>query len=217
MMAAFHFDAIVFDFDGVILESVDVKTRAFAALYAEYGPEVVRQVVEYHLRHGGISRFIKFRYYHETLLGKVLSPDDEQVLSERFSSLVLSEILASPWVAGAEAFLRKYCRILPLFVASGTPQEELEMIIERRGITRCFVSCHGTPSSKGQIIASIVKRHGFNPGRVLMIGDAMADYEGAREAGVRFLGRLGTGSTVFPPDVATVRDLDTLETFITAT
>lgn len=31
------FDAIVFDFDGVLVESVDVKTQAFATLYSEYG------------------------------------------------------------------------------------------------------------------------------------------------------------------------------------
>ena len=48
-------DAIIFDFDGVLVESVDVKTNAFAMLYAEHGPDVVKRVVAYHQEHGGIS------------------------------------------------------------------------------------------------------------------------------------------------------------------
>jgi beta-phosphoglucomutase-like phosphatase (HAD superfamily) len=43
------YDAIVFDFDGVLVESVDVKTQAFGALYAEYGDRIVEQVKAYHL------------------------------------------------------------------------------------------------------------------------------------------------------------------------
>ena len=35
--------AIIFDFDGVILDSVDIKTKAFARLFQEFGlPHVVR-------------------------------------------------------------------------------------------------------------------------------------------------------------------------------
>ncbi|MCX5934210.1 MAG: hypothetical protein NTU99_05390, partial [Pseudanabaena sp. LacPavin_0818_WC45_MAG_42_6] len=52
-----RYDAIVFDFDGVLVESVDVKTQAFGTLYAEYGDLIVEQVKAYHLLHGGVSRF----------------------------------------------------------------------------------------------------------------------------------------------------------------
>ena len=50
-------EAIIFDFDGVLVESVDVKTRAFASLYEKYGQKVVAQVEDYHLNNGGIARF----------------------------------------------------------------------------------------------------------------------------------------------------------------
>ena len=56
-----RFDALILDFDGVVLQSVDVKTRAFTELYAEHGPEVVAKVVAHHLVHGGVSRYEKFR------------------------------------------------------------------------------------------------------------------------------------------------------------
>ena len=60
--------AIIFDFDGVILNSVNVKTEAFKELYKQYGSAVVKKVEKYHLENGGISRFEKFKYYHKNFL-----------------------------------------------------------------------------------------------------------------------------------------------------
>ena len=47
--------AIVFDFDGVILESLDIKTRAFAALFDGF-PDHTEQIAGYHLNNLGVSR-----------------------------------------------------------------------------------------------------------------------------------------------------------------
>ena len=60
--------AVVFDFDGVLAESVDVKTRAYALLFQDEGGDVVRQVVDFHLKNGGVSRFEKFRCYYSDIL-----------------------------------------------------------------------------------------------------------------------------------------------------
>ena len=47
--------AILFDFDGVIADSVHVKTEAFAKIYEPYGKEVVNRVVTHHIANGGVS------------------------------------------------------------------------------------------------------------------------------------------------------------------
>ncbi len=202
-----QFDAIVFDFDGVLVESADVKTRAFAALYAEYGPAIEQQVVAHHLDHAGISRYVKFQHYHEKLLGRPYSDAIGEELSTRFSRLVVDAIVAAPCVAGALDFLENFHDRMPLFVASGTPDEELKEIVQRRGMQGYFKSVHGTPATKGKIIAGIVQRHRFAATRVVMIGDAMADHDGAREAGVAFVGRVGEDSGVFPAGTNTIADL----------
>ncbi|MGB9498885.1 MAG: hypothetical protein ACKVE4_03865 [Dissulfuribacterales bacterium] len=56
--------AIFFDFDGVIFDSVNVKTDAFANMFEVYGAEVRDAVVKYHLDNGGVSRMEKFKYYY---------------------------------------------------------------------------------------------------------------------------------------------------------
>ena len=56
---------IFFDFDGVILDSVDCKTQAFEKMYSKYGNDIAKKVKKYHLNNGGVSRFEKFRFWHK--------------------------------------------------------------------------------------------------------------------------------------------------------
>src|SRR6185369_7529737 len=140
--------AVLFDFDGVISESFDVKTRAFAQLFEGYGPEVVEKVVAHHLAHGGVSRFVKIRHYHQAFLGKEL---DEAKLDEwcrRFSDIVLDAVVAAPFVPGALELLEECHKRYACFVVSGTPQEEMEQIVSRKGLGRYFVEIHGSPRTK---------------------------------------------------------------------
>lgn len=215
-MSPLRFDAIVFDFDGVLVESVDVKTRAFAALYEPHGAEVVRQVVAWHLAHGGVSRYEKFRHFHRVFLGRALAPAEEAELGERFSVLVEEAVIAAAWVPGAREFLEGWHACLPLFVASGTPEEELLRIIERRGMARFFAGVAGAPRKKGAILRDFLGRSGAAPDRVLMVGDAMTDFDGAAEAGVPFLGIAPAAANPFPPGVPVLPDLTGFAAFLEA-
>jgi phosphoglycolate phosphatase-like HAD superfamily hydrolase len=182
--------AVVFDFDGVILESADVKTEAFVELYAEHGPEVVARVRAHHLANSGISRFKKFAWIAEHVLGRPLGEADSVALGQRFTALALAKVLAAPFVPGAEAALAVLARRgLPRFVASGTPQDELALIVERRGLTPVFHEVHGTPREKPEILRDVMARHALGPDQVLFIGDGMSDYKAARAVGTGFLAR----------------------------
>jgi HAD superfamily hydrolase (TIGR01549 family) len=203
------YQAIIFDFDGVLVESVDVKTQAFAAMYASYGEEVMNKVIEYHLKHSGISRFEKFQYFHKVLLKEDLTPEKEKELGEEFSELVVEAVIAAPLVKGAGKFLDVYYKKVPLFVASGTPDAEIKDIIERRRMAHYFVSVHGSPAKKEEIINRICDRLGFDRSKTIMVGDSTADYEGARKSGVCFLGRVHD-INIFPKEVSVIRDFNHL-------
>lgn len=181
--------AVVFDFDGVILESADVKTHAFVELFAEHGPEVCDQVRAHHLANLGISRFTKFAWIYDNVLRRPLSDAESAELGEKFSALALDKVLAAPFVPGAQAALITLAERLPLFVASGTPQGELDLIVEGRGLRSHFREVHGTPREKPAILADVLVRHGLEPKRVLFVGDGMSDYKAAMAAGVEFLAR----------------------------
>lgn len=208
------FQAIIFDFDGVVAESGEIKTQAFAELYRAYGDAVVTEVVQYHTQNGGLSRYNKFRYYQQHLLSKPpLTPEEEKELDRRFSELVVEAVIAADAVAGATELIRQQAERIPLFVASGTPEIELKVIVERRGLSPYFKQVRGAPKPKKTLIAEILAEHNLKPESVLMIGDAMADYEGAQANGTAFLGRVKPGDeNPFPPGTHVVPDLSTLVT-----
>jgi beta-phosphoglucomutase-like phosphatase (HAD superfamily) len=65
--------AFFFDFDGVLADSVEVKTKAFARLFEPFGPEVMARVVDHHRRYSGVTRVDKFRHYYREFLQQPLS------------------------------------------------------------------------------------------------------------------------------------------------
>lgn len=208
--------AVVFDFDGVLVESVNVKTEAFAALYAPYGEDVVQRVVAHHCEHGGVSRFEKFKLYHAQFLGVELSDSDVEKLAEQFSQLVEQRVTAAPYVEGAREVLEQYYPYIPLFVASGTPQTELQRIVQQRGMARYFQGVFGSPTRKPDIIRSILNEYGLVAQHVLMVGDAMTDYDAAQETGLQFVGRLNDEHGAFPPGTTAIPTLRELPQYIGA-
>ncbi len=182
-------ELIVLDCDGVILESVEVKTQAFARLFKAHGPESVQWFVEFHQAHGGVSRFEKFAWYYREVLGREITVEESHELGERFTRYCLEGVLAAPFVPGAREFIQTYHQVLPLCVASGTPHEELTEIFRARDLHGYFRTVRGTPPGKTELLAGIVRDFGVEPGTVLMVGDSSTDLQAAQAVGTLFYGR----------------------------
>ncbi|HBL17806.1 MAG: hypothetical protein A2X36_00195 [Elusimicrobia bacterium GWA2_69_24] len=199
--------AVALDFDGVILDSVPVKTNAFRELFAHAGPERCARIVAYHEANGGLSRFVKFRWACTEVLGRPYTEADERELGRRFNELVEAAVLKAPFIPGAAEFLERFGGKLPLFVVSGTPQEEVRRIAARRGLSRWLRAVYGSPEKKADILRAVVRELGCAPEAVVMVGDAQNDLDGASQAGVRFIG-VGGGS--FPAGTLVLADLRAL-------
>ena len=208
--------AVIFDFDGVLVESVDVKTRAFARMFGDEGEDVVQKVVDYHLTNGGVSRVRKFEYYYEVILKRSLSEEKLRELCNIFSRLVVDEVINSPYVKGAKEFLDIVHSKINLYVASGTPEEELIEIVRYRKMGKYFNGVFGSPMQKGDIARMILNQNGYNTDEVVFIGDSITDLKGAQDSGVRFIGRVAdTEDTSFAGmDIKVVKDLSGLEGLI---
>ena len=107
--------SIFFDFDGVLAESVHVKTEAFRQMYLPYGKEVADKVVAHHRANGGVSRYEKFRIWNKAFLNEEIDEQRVQELAQQFSNLVVDGVVASTEINGATYFLEKYYQKL-LFV-----------------------------------------------------------------------------------------------------
>ncbi|KQC04407.1 MAG: haloacid dehalogenase [Methanoculleus sp. SDB] len=184
-----NLNVLILDFDGVILESVLVKTDAFRELFS-FAPEHLDEIVNFHLNNGGMSRFDKFRYIYAHILLEPLSEERFLWLGSRFSELVFDGVLASSFVDGAEELLRVCSKHIPLFIVSATPEGEIREIVRRRNLDRYFTGVYGSPRSKSDCIRAILAMTGVPPESVLFVGDAHNDLQAAKEAGVRFVGRV---------------------------
>ena len=117
--------AIIFDFDGVIVESVNIKSSAFGKIYHEHGKIIVNKIINHHLANGGMSRFEKFRFYHKEYLGKNLSENELSEIGDQFSNFVLNKVISAPYVRGAYEFLSEYYHTYDFYISTATPEAEI--------------------------------------------------------------------------------------------
>ena len=186
-------NTIIFDFDGVILESAEIKTIAFRELFKDDYPEEVDHIVNYHIDNMGISRYVKFRHIFNNIILQPLTVKQEEELGQRFSAIVFEEVLKAPIVSGLLEFLEAYYRTFNLFIASGTPEDELHTIVKHRGLGKYFQGVFGTHKTKAEIIFDIMNTYYLYSSDIVFVGDANSDKQAAEETGVHFIARIHSG------------------------
>lgn len=185
--------ALVFDCDGVILDSVQVKSRAFARLAEPYGPEARDMLIMYHSQHGGVSRYVKFDWFFREVLHKQISQEESVAWGRRFAEYALDEVRACPLIPGALATLEAWRGKIPMYVCSGAPTEELMLILRERQLARYFAGIYGAPPEKSKLLCNLVNNElKADPADVVMIGDANTDRQAAEECDTLFYG-IGPG------------------------
>jgi len=177
---------LFWDFDGVIKDSVDVKTKAFIKLFEEYGEGISTKVKEHHLANGGMSRFEKFPLY-ASWVGKELSNEQLQEYSVRFSKIAFQGVLNSEWVPGVERYLRDNRHNQTFVLVSATPHDELNAILESLNLKNCFELVYGSPITKREAIKNSLVSLSVPASECLLIGDARADMDAAYANNVNFL------------------------------
>ncbi|MBF0312020.1 MAG: HAD family hydrolase [Oligoflexia bacterium] len=186
---------MLFDFDGVIVDSLEVKSEAFCDVFREEFPRAVDAIRAYTEANGGISRMVKFAYIYEQVLGMPERAKDKkhlEELGEKFSKAVVDRIISMPLNEGVLEFLEKLQENnIPMYVVSGTPHEELQLICRAKKLEHFFLGMFGSPAKKGKIIGDILREHRFEEsarGDVYFIGDSINDFDGANEQKINFIG-----------------------------
>lgn len=184
-------DAVLLDFDGVVLDSVLLKEEQFRSMIAERLPDQLDDAMKYFWTHGGVSRVEKFRWIWANLAKAPLRPGQAEELGAEFARRVRVAVLTCPYIPGAHEFLEKFHRRTNLYVISGTPQEELRSIVRERGMDHYFRGVFGSPRDKVTIGGEILHEGGYRPSASWFVGDATTDRDAARALGVGFVGIAG--------------------------
>jgi phosphoglycolate phosphatase-like HAD superfamily hydrolase len=181
--------AVIFDFDGVLVESAHIKTEAFRRLFSHWGNKV-DEIVRYHIQNAGISRYVKFKNIYENILHDHYTEEIGLKLGKEFSKIVLDEIKSAHFVKGANEFLHENYNNYFFFIASGTPQNELNKIVRFKKIEKYFKDIFGTPTTKPEIIDDILKKNKLDKEEVVFVGDGESDKLAAESMEIHFILRL---------------------------
>ena len=180
-----HYKTVVFDCDGVILDSNKVKTEAFRLAAAPYGAAAANALVDYHTANGGISRYAKFTYFLDEMVPGQAGPDHAALLAA-YAEAVRDGLLTCAITPGLDA-LRAAHPDQTWLVASGGDQAELHSVFGARGLKEMFNGgIFGSPDTKDTILAR-EKANGTIQGTALFLGDSTYDHRAATAAGLDFI------------------------------
>ena len=177
---------IFWDFDGVIKESVYVKTQAFTEVFRPYGSDVANRVRQHHESNGGVSRFEKIPLYLDWA-GVDSSTKRVQKVCEKFSAAVVQSVIVSPWVPGVLDYFREHSSKQYFVVVTATPQEEIKHILTELKISQHFKEVHGAPVDKSIAIREVLLRLQCDSCKAIMIGDSASDLRAAEANAVPFV------------------------------
>ena len=181
-----RFSVVFWDFDGVIKESVEVKTQAYQQLFQDYGDEVLEWLKAHHELNGGVSRFAKIPLY----LRRAGISDDEKTVDKfckMFSDLVVQKVMDSRWVPGVKKYLNNKDGNSLFFLVTATPKKEIDQIAHGINITRHFREISGAHCDKAHSISRVLKEYSLTADTALMIGDSKSDFIAADSTGISFL------------------------------
>lgn len=180
---------LVFDCDGVILDSVPVKTKAFGRLAEPYGAEARDRFMLYHTLHGGVSRYLKFEWFFREYLHREITPEESAAWGKKFEEYALEEVRRCPLIPGIVETLQTWHGKLPMYVCTGAPARETSEILKERGLLGYFRAVYGSPPAKAVMLRAIIEKDAkVEPDQTLMVGDASTDRDAAEETGALFYG-----------------------------
>lgn len=182
-----NYKTIIFDCDGVILNSNKIKTDAFFEVARKLGTqENADQLVRYHIQHGGVSRNKKFEYFIVNILKEEFDQKTVDHLCGLYGELVSRELIKCE-INNNLMRLRNKLLNTKWLVVSGGNQNELRHVFESRGIKQFFQKdIFGSPDSKEKIIArEIQNKNIIYP--AIFIGDSKYDYLASHQFDIDFL------------------------------
>ena len=183
------FEAVFWDFDGVILNSNSIRDNGFLDVLKEFPTDQVERLMQFHQSNGGLSRYVKFRYFFEEIRGEIISNAEVTHWANRFSEIMRELLVNEKLLIGETlACIRKYHTKIPMHIVSGSDQEELRYLCSAMHINKYFKSINGSPKPKIKWVKDLMVQYEYNAKNCVLIGDSKNDFDAAKSNGLSFFG-----------------------------
>lgn len=200
--------SIIFDFDGVIIDTSSIKTEAFYKLFSRFGKKIGTIAKNYHLENEGISRFEKFTYIKKKYLIKKNKTVSNNYLNEKYSNIVLNKIVKKKISYGFLSFIKNNFNNYNFFISSSSPEDELKYIIKKKKITKFFKYIYGYPPVKKNQIKKIIKLNNLDIKNVWYVGDTNEDFKVSKSLKISFMGYVKYGNKFKYHNINIIKNFD---------
>ncbi len=180
---------VVFDFDGVIVDSNRLKDEALFRLF-EGNAKVPADIIADVLARNVGTRFDILRDIFVragVAEEKILELVDEG--AGRLDVLAQDAIAKRGLAPGTAETLGGMAGKFCLYINSATPEPALHATVAALGIGHYFKGVHGMPPArnKEENLQAILGREGIDPAEAVVIGDGIGDLRSARAVGTYFI------------------------------
>ncbi len=188
-MIAMGYRYVIFDFDGVLAETNEIRFQGFTELFGDLPDDEMTRFMDFVRANGGLSRYGKIRHLYENILCRPASEDQVATLAGRYSEIVKQKVIEAVPVEGSLEFLAGHQGKFEFAVVSGSDQQELRQVCRARGIEKHFREILGSPKEKAENVAELLAGRGWEKQASVYVGDSQNDYQAAVEVGIDFIGR----------------------------
>ena len=180
---------ILWDFDGVIIESNEVREYGFRQIFKNYSKSEIEKLLEFHRLNGGLSRYVKIHYFFEQIIGRQIEEKEVDLLADKFSVIMREELTKKEYLISETVdFIKSVPSSVEMHIVSGSDQNELRYLCKKLEIETCFKSIQGSPTPKNTLVKNILDTCERNKNESVLIGDSINDYEAADINGIDFMG-----------------------------
>ncbi len=208
---------LVFDFDGVLAESNEIRFNGFRRLFQEFPSHQVDELVAYAKANGGVSRYEKIRYFFQEVRGEPITEERVQVMAAQFSDLVRQEVVDAESVKCSVEFMKQNISRFNFALVSGSDQTELRGVCRERGIGHYFKRILGSPVKKKDNLARLLEDLGWKTNETVYIGDSNNDLDASLANRIDFIGRNSGLVEWACTEVPGISDLSELEDVLART
>lgn len=182
-----NFKVILWDFDGVLMNSNAVRDIGFEKVLADYPAEQVTALMTYHKANGGLSRYVKFRYFFEVVRNESVSDEQIQELAKKFPS-IMQEILFDKLLLINDSieFVQQNFSKYKMHIVSGSDGVELRSLCKYLEIDKYFITIEGSPTIKNELVKQLLFKYKYNCESCVLVGDSVNDMEAARVNNISF-------------------------------
>jgi len=187
-------EAIIFDFDGVIVDSNPIKRNAYFKIFShvEGSLESIEEAIKENPKKTryGIVEAILIKLKERNLIEVDDLDVEKDKYVQKYGETTEEETIKVKEIKGAKKALTNLSEKYSLFILTSTIQENIERIVEARRLNKYFKGVYGANSSdynKPQILERMAEKHGFNPKKSVFVGDGKADYECALHYNMPFV------------------------------